>query len=787
MTETMLNKLRQFTTYLTFLVCLLPATLHAGGGDWNSPFYIDNGFNILHKGMVKTYIKRSSSLSPHNFNSEEYEERALTEQYNLAAWSEYLKTTPKVAKEIVYDFNPSEEISETNRSPAIEIAPSLKRYLTIVRQQEEVVSGGVPYWLSGEEKQQAIKQRQTSRNESINTITKQLKTETDAFLRQRYVYLLLRLQHYSGQYQAVVDLYQQHYQDIASPKEASNREVTHWINLLKAGALQRLGKRAESAYLFATTFRHTESKRLQAQINFKIKTDEEWDALLGLSENDDEKALMHFMRAIRTNANSLQELQAIYRIAPDSEWFDNLLIRELEFVQFARQRVFGGPAGGSKEVLNKQILIDAIGVVSGAKKSDQKVLTTQAQRRAEYIEQLSSFLSQVREDKKRKDLYLSDYASLYLKLLSSQSIGLSEVLDFQRQYAQDSRLTYSQGLDYFVYLENLKAIDESAEKIISKKIAAIEAINKDEDGKPLYNDDIMAYTYIKLEPMYFKTGQAGKYYIAKARGFVDEDEILIGEIKGLEALKKKPAPNLLEQRMLVAFSQRQEKDIHQMIARKYLSAGMLEEADQALKASDSQDTTTTHYNPFMTARPGNNRQIMTAADVTAIGPDFAKEKLTRTEVIGLLRTLQADLKKDPSNATLHFRLGTAYYNMTWFGNSPRLLRSYRSTSTWVNGEIDLSKARHSYENVLKYSKDRELNAKTLYALAKIEENELYIQQKQTKLWSWMRTDNYRSIVLANKKLGLGQNFELLAAFEDTQYFNDVIRQCADYRYYFDNR
>ena len=782
----MMNTLRYLTRYFALFVFLSPVTLQAGGGDWNSPFYTDNGFNILHKGMVKTYIKRSSSLSPHNFNSEEYEERSLTEEYNLAAWSGYLNTTTKTAKAIVYDLNPSEVSSGTNSHLGVEITPAIKRYLVIVRQQEEVVSGGVPYWLSAEEKQQAIKQRQTSRSESIEAITEQLKTETDVFLRQRYVYLLLRLQHYSGQYQAVVDLYQQYSKDIVSPEEAANKEVTHWINLLKAGALQRLDKRAESAYLFATTFKQTESKRLQAQINFKIKTDAEWEELLSLSQNDDEKALMHFMRAIRTNANSLQELQAIYRIAPDSEWFDNLLIRELEFVQFARQRVSGARAGGSREVLNKQILIDAIGVVSSAKVGDKKVLTTQAQRRVEYLEKLGVLLSQVQEDKKRKDLYLTDYASLYLKLLSGQSIGLAEVLAFQRQYAQDARLPYTQGLDYLVYIENLDAIDGEAEKVISKKIAAIEALNKDYEGKPMFNDDIMAYTYIKLEPLYFKTGQAGKYYIAKARGFVDEDEILIGEIKGLETLKKQSSPNLLEQRMLVAFSQRQEQDINQMIARKYLSAGMLEEAEQALKASGSKDTATTHYNPFMTARSGNNRQLMTAADIKAIGPEFAKEQLTRTEVISRLQSLKAALKKDPSNPNLHFRLGTAYYNMTWFGNSPLLQRTYRSTNTWVNGEIDLSKARTAYEQALKYSKDRELKAKTLYALAKIEENELYIQQKQTKLWSWMKADNYRGTVLANKKLGLGQNFELLAAFDDTQYFNDVIKQCADYRYYFDN-
>lgn len=79
--------------------------------------------------------------------------------------------------------------------------------------------------------------------------------------------------------------------------------------------------------------------------------------------------------------------------------------------------------------------------------------------------------------------------------------------------------------------------------------------------------------------------------------------------------------------------------------------------------------------------------------------------------------------------------------------------------------------------------------KALYALAKIEENELYIQQAKTgteynKYWPHGDNGNYGSSTAFAKKHGLGTYFKQIRDYENTQYFKDVIKQCADYRYYF---
>ena len=513
----------------SILLCLISSSLRAGGGDeWNSSFFVDKGFNILHEGLVTTSVRRSSSMSPHNFNGKESDEERATKKYNLLSWSKYLKTTPIIAERIVYDNDSS-----------IEVSSSVKRYLDIVHQQEDTVSSGIPYWLDDAEKKSKLLELQINRDKYIEIVTAQLQTETDPFLKQRYIYLLVRLQHYSDRYEDVVSLYEKYKKDIQQPTE----EVTHWINLLHAGALQHLGERAKSAYIFATTFRETKTKHLQSQINFRITTDEEWQDLLKLCKNDDEKALMHFMRAIRNNANSFQELEVIYKMAPNSTWFDNLLIRELEFVQFSKTPSLG--ANGLWLInINKEVLIDS----SSLSVFDEEQEFTEKQRRTEYLTQLSQFVALVLQEKKRTDLFLSHYASLYLRLLSEEPIDLFDIQAYKQHYAQDSRLLFTKGLELFVYLENLEEINETSEKIISDQLIEIKALDK-EDNLSL-DGNIMTYTYIKLAPLYLKANQPGKYYFAKNRGRINEDEILVGEIRGLLKLRKLDSPNFLEKRMI---------------------------------------------------------------------------------------------------------------------------------------------------------------------------------------------------------------------------------------------
>lgn len=778
-----MNYLKQLFWSLALASGLFSAAVFSCGWSETEYFYYSKSLDVLYGELVKQHFVRRRSYFPGSYTSDEYDESQITETYNLQAWGTYLKVSPEEAKAIVYERN---EEKLANQPEAV------KTYLGIVAKQEPIANQSDPRWLTKEEQEEQKAENLKLGSEVINTIKQQLETEKDSFLRQRYAYLLIRMLHYTGQYPEVLAEYQRRTADLQQP----DQEVAIWTGLLYAGALQRTGKRAEAAYQFATLFAKTDTKKLQVQLNFSIKTDEEWQALMDLCQNKDEQALMHFVRALRVNANSLEELKSIYALAPDSDWFDAMLFRELEFAQFADHlpNNQADPWLQASRGINREVLIDDLKAYEEAKTDAAKQKLRE--RRSQYLSQFSQWVEQVRQDKKRKDLFLSDYAHLYLKLLSAQPLSLTEVSSFLSAYPNDARLPYVKPLEHLVYLENLSTIEPTSEQGIADYLTAVLALEKplNQDGEEdAYNNeykrrtqDTITYTYTKLEPLYAKAKQPGKTYLAKQRGDVVLDEIKVGQIRELQALQAKTAPNRWEQQMIADFAKAfggidyetnqfvLNNDPSELIARKYLAAGLLDQAKvAALDAKNKLFKTT--YNPFTTGRSGNNR--------------VKSKAMTLLEVINTLQALETKAKTDPSDAQNQFLLGTAYYNMTWFGNSPMLLKTERSTVTWSQGEIDFSKARKHYELALQHANNRELKVKTLYALAKIEEDEFYKQQKKKgtdldKYWPHGSNANYAKAVKFAKENGLGTYFKQIRAYEDTQYFKDVIKQCADYQYYF---
>lgn len=764
-----MNYLRKLFWTVALASALSSTVVLSCGWSESEDFYYSKSFDILYSSLVKQYFVRHINYASYTYSDDEYNEQQATENYNLEAWSRYLKVSKEDARAIVYE---RAEDKLANQPAAI------KTYLNIVAKQEPLAMQGDPRWLEEAERKKQKEANELLGKDVIAQIQQQLATEKDAFLRQRYAYLLVRAQHYTGHYQQVLDTYQQYQTDIQQP----STEVALWTGLLRAGALQRLDKPAEAAYQFATIFPQTRTKALTAQLNFKIRTDKEWNALMALCKTNDEKALMHFVRALRVNANSLEELKSVYALAPNSDWVDALLLRELQAVQFVDTVPNNKeePWLQASRNINRAVLIDDQTAYETAKTEAEKQKLRD--RRTRYLTKLSQIVDHIHQDKQRQDLFFTDYAKWYLQLLSGETVDVAALKSLETTYPNDKRLAYLKPLEHFIYLENLKTIDAPTEAVLAKNLQTIEALDKSDntegeeyEQKSRHLIDSITYTYAKLAPLYASTQQLGKAYLARKKGDIDLDEILVGEIRALQALQAKPSPNFLEQKMIAAFrqtSEEYESDPNELIARKYLAAGLLAKAKTAAEASNNKKFKTV-YNPFTTGRSGNNR--------------IKSKSMTLLQVINTLQQLEEEVTKNPRKAQSQFLLATGYYNMTWFGNSPLLLKLSRSTVNWDKGVTDFSQARKHYERALQYAPDNELKAKALYALAKIEKNELYLQQRQKGkdiYASWSETNDYSKPVKLAKKSGYGTYFRKIRDLEDTQYFKDVIQQCADYKYYF---
>ena len=158
----------------------------------------------------------------------------------------------------------------------------------------------------------------------INTGRQQFKNTKSYFLKLRYAYQIIRLAHYAKDYKAVIDIYN----DVMPKTDKINSIINYWILGHKAGALKALGKRAEAAYLFAVVFRYCPSKRRQAFESFDIKTDLEWRQCLNFCRDDRERGALYAIRASYDKAKAFEDMKELYRLDPQNEHLEMLLIRE---------------------------------------------------------------------------------------------------------------------------------------------------------------------------------------------------------------------------------------------------------------------------------------------------------------------------------------------------------------------------------------------------------------------------------------------------------------------------
>lgn len=125
-----------------------------------------------------------------------------------------------------------------------------------------------------------------------------LKSCTDPFLQERYAFQIIRLSFYGKQYQQTIALFDSLMPSFHESKSSINSRSLS----LKAGALFRLEKYAESAYLFSRLFEKAEDH--QHQFNEYIGfdwaiNDERMQRVLQYCKNNHEKAIVYAMQGFR--------------------------------------------------------------------------------------------------------------------------------------------------------------------------------------------------------------------------------------------------------------------------------------------------------------------------------------------------------------------------------------------------------------------------------------------------------------------------------------------------------
>ena len=580
------------------------------------------------------------------------------------------------------------------------------------------------------------------------------------YMKLRYAYQVIRLAHYGRLYEETLQLYDKLVPKIDRHDSRYDESIIPWwIEGHRAGALMALKRRAEASYLYAKIFRYCPGRRQSAYLSFSIRTDAEFADCLKLCQSDEERAMLYAIRASNPKSKGVEEMAAIYRLDPLSPQLEPLLLQEVRKVE----RQLLGLKFNSRRTENKtQYGVPTKGIET-------------------YAIDLQTFVRKVREEAKvaRPNLWL--IAEGYLEFLASDFYAAEKTFLEASRKVEDK--TLKEQLDVF---------------LLAMEIAKFE--------KPTAQVEELAYEIIKENKLYRRYPDFSGYLRDKMRYLYEEagldSKALLTHSK-LDVLKVNPEPDMVDE--LMAVKQKPNlpqfermlterftlSDLLDMKAIYLMSVGQLEAASQMYQRIPATEWAKYgEYNPFI-----DNFQ-------DRVHIDKSRDTMTQTVNLNrgdLIKTLlelefraKGDLEKAP---VYYYKLGLAFYNMSYFGYEWRAMDYFRSGSTWDklnrskrgvydhwqyllgNREnTDVSRALFYFEKARLFAKTDELKAKATFQAARCEQKMYFV------------SDRYQPPPCCNNIPTLPDDYlynfdRLKTEYAHTDFYKWVIKECKYFEVY----
>ncbi len=589
---------------------------------------------------------------------------------------------------------------------------------------------------------------------------RQFKRAKSHYMKLRYAYQIIRLAHYAKKYELTLELYEKLIPKIDQFESRYDESIIPWwIEGHRAGALLNLGQRAEASYLFAKIFRYCEGRRLSAYQSFQIRTDAEFAACLKLCESDEERAMVYAIRASNPKSRAVEEMEAMYRLDPMNQQLEGLLLQEMRKVE-------------------RHLL----GLKFNSKRKDNKRLhNVPSKSMGAYVIDLQEFVRKCREERKvrRPNLWL--IAEGYLEFLSGDFYAAEKT--FTEAGREVNNKLLKEQLDVF---------------LLAMEIARFE--------KPTADVEEIAYQIIKENKLFRKYKSFRNYLQDKMRWLYEEvgqDSKALLCHGTIDDLKPNPVPEMVEELIAVMAKPKQThferllteqfsiSDLLDMKAVYLMGVGQLEAALQTYKRIPATEWVNYGtYNPF----------IENFHDLVHI--DRSKDSLTQTinlnrgELIQTLLDLEFRARAEPEKAsTYYYKLGLAYYNMSYFGYEWKAMDYFRSGTTWAdlhknkrgvfnywkyplgNREVtDVSRALLFFEKAMYAAKTDRLKAKAAFQAARCEQKLFFV------------SDQYQPAPCCNNIPQLPEEYQvnfgrLKEEYATTDFYEWIVEECKYFEAY----
>ncbi|MEY3367463.1 MAG: hypothetical protein RI973_618 [Bacteroidota bacterium] len=772
------------TSTATAALLLLPAMLRQPASEVNACLPSDRsyqGYTFLDTGVLsetdqqtlQLLLSRFDQLYYHYFQSGDQANR----DENLAEWLERFcgDVEPEDLQEIIYT-TPARELelllsatqSKTGNVPvaladnsAAEFIFEKKctetaAYLLFAKHCEPHVVAGDP-WESPQRDKAAMRGL-------IAEGLRQFKRTKSDYIRLRYAYQIVRLAHYAGYYEDVLAYCEDLLPKIDKERSRwGNSILPWWIEGHRAGALRQIGNYAEAAYRFALVFQHCPGRRGSALQSFFIRSDEEWLQCLRLCQSDAERATLYALRAAGAESKALEDLQKIYEIDPENEHLEVLLFQEIRKME--------------RSLLGLEF--------NSHRESNKRYYKLPRPYAARYITQLQAFARKARQEEqvRRPELWL--LAEGYLEMLAGDYYAAAKTFGQAERSVDDEQLEEQlQIMQTALQIAAFRKASPEAEAFAYDMIKENE-LYKSWKSFPDFLRDKMSW-------LYHANQQEGNAFLCQRPLSELKPNPLLDLLDDLIATATKEDPSPFERLLM---ENNPANDILDLKATLLLGRGEIEAALETYKripAARWDDYG--QFNPFReTFR--DCISCYQRSDTLGLSSYFNRGELMQ-ELLDLEYKARGDLE---GAATHYYRLGLAWYNMSYFGYAWHAADQFRSGSTWShlrrakltadNGYVyehplcfdgnrentSLYKAHFYFEKALNLARSRELAARAAFQMARCEQK-IFFQTPAYKPAPGNRIPRLPAAYLAG--------FDLLKSkYGDTEFYEMIVKECKYFEAY----
>lgn len=595
-------------------------------------------------------------------------------------------------------------------------------------------------------------------NGFIATADKRYREAADPFLKDKYAFQRCKLAFYNNRYGDCIRWYDEHF----TPQNTS--AVNVMAHSYKGGSQFRMGRPKEAAYTFSKLFDPAVSTKKQHMLGFLWATDfcnvELEDEYSAQARTNAEKAKMLGMFALHGIDYRLPTLEKIFALDPNSPLLPVLAIREINKVE----EQYLTPMLDSS-VDKWYFFVRENGPNEAQSKQYMKDLTR-------FLEKLSA-----QRSANQSALYLTGAA--YLSYLGKDYGKARNFIESAKKQNPMGRLNDQiQLTQLLVMASDDPKIDAGVEQEILPSTQWLAGKAKTDEEYAIFARNF--FTHV-LGPRYEKQGDLPRAALAYSDITFVREKMNTGQLLTLYSFYGKANATAYEKFMLGNASFKRDEVID-VIGTSYLRDRRFEQAIEWLKKAGkpmpivelkynyrTDKTTTSIVDPFFDYL--NDWQRYDKRGTKAYTKLSFAEKLLETQ-----RKLDTAKSVD-QKAKLHYLLGSAYYNMSYYGNSWQAVAYSRSGSDWNRGnyKTDWEKeyygvygAADHYQKAYELTKDKEFKAAAYFMVVKCRQRQIVAPD----YYDYPEYENYEKALAAFEK-----------KFRNSPLFANFVKEFGTTRFY----